>query len=294
MAMDEINAAGGINGRMLELVVEDSKCNAQDAINAYNKLTDVDGMRIILGTSCSGAMLGVAPLAEADGVVLFSGLASNPDIANAGDYIFRTQISDIEVGINTGNVLWADGIRKLATITEKTDYAEGVRRTSVAQFEKKRRRGHCRRAICIRHHGLQDTANEALRGESGRAPRSASVRIRCRRYRQAGPGAGLPGPDLWRNDHGGDDRPGRSRRRRDRSEGYHRRSRPRQREGPGSSRQLQGALQLHHSALAPGLRLRRRIHRGRVSQADQRRPECRRIPRLSVRDHLERRSWEQL
>ena len=136
MALDEINAAGGVNGRMLEFVVEDSKCNAQDAINAYNKLTDVDGMKIILGTSCSGAMLGVAPLAEADGVVLFSGLASNPDIANAGDYIFRTQISDIEVGMNTGNVLWADGIRKLATITEKTDYAEGVRRTSVAQFEK--------------------------------------------------------------------------------------------------------------------------------------------------------------
>ena len=136
MALDEINAAGGIDGRMLELVVEDSKCSAQDAITAYNKLTNVDGVKIILGTSCSGAMLGVAPLAEADGVVLFSGLASNPDIADAGDYIFRTQISDIEVGINTGNTLWADGIRKLATITEETDYAEGVRRTSVAQFEK--------------------------------------------------------------------------------------------------------------------------------------------------------------
>ena len=135
MAMDEINAAGGIDGRRLELVVEDSKCSAQDAISAYNKLTDVDGVKIILGTSCSGAMLGVAPLAEADGVVLFSGLASNPDIADAGDYIFRTQISDIEVGIRTGNVLWADGIRTLATITEETDYAEGVRRTSVAQFE---------------------------------------------------------------------------------------------------------------------------------------------------------------
>ena len=136
MALDEINAAGGIDGRMLELIVEDSKCSAQDAITAYNKLTNVDGVKIILGTSCSGAMLGVAPLAEEDGVVLFSGLASNPDIADAGDYIFRTQISDIEVGINTGNTLWADGIRKLATITEETDYAEGVRRTSVAQFEK--------------------------------------------------------------------------------------------------------------------------------------------------------------
>ena len=136
MAVDEINEAGGINGRRLELIVEDSQCSAKDAIAAYNKLTDVDGVKIILGTSCSSAMLGAAPLAEADGIVLFSGLASNPDIANAGDYIFRTQISDIQVGIDTGNVLWADGVRTLATITEATDYAEGVRRTSAAQFEK--------------------------------------------------------------------------------------------------------------------------------------------------------------
>ena len=135
LAVDEINAAGGINGRMLELIVEDSKCNAQDAITAYNKLTDVDGDKIILGTSCSGAMLGAAPLAEEDGVVLFSGLATNPDIANAGDYIFRTAMSDEQVGLDTGNLLWADGIRALATITESTDYAEGVRRTTVAQFE---------------------------------------------------------------------------------------------------------------------------------------------------------------
>ena len=137
MAVDEINAEGGIDGRMLELVVEDSKCGAQDAIAAYNKLTDVDGVKIILGTSCSSAMLGAAPLAEADGIILFSGLASNPDIANAGDYIFRTQISDIQVGVDTGNSLWADGVRNLATITETTDYAEGVRRTTVAQFEKR-------------------------------------------------------------------------------------------------------------------------------------------------------------
>ena len=137
MALDEINAAGGVNGRPIEFIVEDSKCNAQDAITAYKKLTDVDGVKIILGTSCSSAMLGAAPLAEADGVILFSGLASNPDIANAGDYIFRTQISDYQVGIDTGNVLWADGIRGLATITETTEYAEGVRRTTVAQFEKR-------------------------------------------------------------------------------------------------------------------------------------------------------------
>ena len=134
MAVDEINAAGGINGRMLELVVEDSKCSAQDAITAYNKLTDVDGVKIILGTSCSGAMLGAAPLAEADGVVMFSGLATNPDIAHAGDYIFRTSMNDLQLGIDTGNVIRADGAQRLATITETTDYAEGVRRTTAEQF----------------------------------------------------------------------------------------------------------------------------------------------------------------
>ena len=137
MAADEINAAGGINGRPLELIVEDSKCGAQDAITAYNKLTDVDGVKIILGTSCSGAMLGAAPLAEEEGVVLFSASATNPDIAEAGDYIFRTAINDNQLGIDTGNLLWADGVRKLATINETTDYAEGVRRTTVAQFEKR-------------------------------------------------------------------------------------------------------------------------------------------------------------
>ena len=137
MAVAEINDAGGINGRMIELVVEDSKCSAQDAITAYNKLTDVDGVKIILGTSCSGAMLGAAPLAEAEGVVMFSGLATNPDIAEAGDYIFRTSMNDAQLGVDTGNVLWADGIRSLATINESTDYAEGVRRASVTQFEKR-------------------------------------------------------------------------------------------------------------------------------------------------------------
>ena len=134
LAVGEINAAGGINGRMLELIAEDSKCSAQDAITAYNKLTDVDGVKIILGTSCSGAMLGAAPLAEADGVILFSGLATNPDIADAGDYIFRTSMNDLQLGIDTGNVIWADGHRRLATITEATDYAEGVRRTTAEHF----------------------------------------------------------------------------------------------------------------------------------------------------------------
>ena len=136
LAVDEINAAGGINGRMLELIVEDSKCTANDAITAYRKLTDVNGVKIILGATCSGGTLGVAPIAEKDGVVILSPSATSPDITFAGDYIFRTAINSLQVGTDIGNTLWAEDARKIVTITEATDYAEGIRRTAVAQFEK--------------------------------------------------------------------------------------------------------------------------------------------------------------
>ena len=92
-------------------------------------------MKIILGATCSGAMLGAAPLAEEDGVIMLSASATSPDIATAGDYIFRTAINDLQLGIDIGNTLWSDGVRSIATITESTDYAEGARRTAVARFE---------------------------------------------------------------------------------------------------------------------------------------------------------------
>ena len=135
MAVDDINAAGGVDGRPLKLVIEDSRCNAQDAITAYRKLTDVDEVKIILGTTCSGAMLGAAPLAEDEGVILFSASATSPDLEDAGDYIFRTAINDAKLGIDAGNAMWVDGVRNLATINENTDYAEGVIKTSVERFE---------------------------------------------------------------------------------------------------------------------------------------------------------------
>ena len=96
----------------------------------------MDGVKIILGATCSSATLGVAPLAEKEGVVLFSPSSTSPDITFAGDYIFRTAINSLQVGTDMGNTIWADGAREVATITESTDYAEGVRRTAIAQFEK--------------------------------------------------------------------------------------------------------------------------------------------------------------
>ena len=137
MAADEINEAGGIDGKRLELVVEDSKCNAQDAITAYNKLTDVENLKIILGPSCSAALLGVAPIAQQDGIILFSGLAVHPDISQAGDYIFRNAINGEKNGTGLGNLLWDDGIKTVASLSESTDYAEGARLTTAEQFQKR-------------------------------------------------------------------------------------------------------------------------------------------------------------
>ena len=135
LAVEEINAAGGINGRMLKLVIEDSKCTSTDAIAAYQRLTDVEGIKIVLGATCSGATLGVAPLAEKDGVIVLSPSSTSPDITHAGDYVFRTAISSEKAGTDVGNLLWADGVRTIVTISEATDYAEGSRRAAVAQFE---------------------------------------------------------------------------------------------------------------------------------------------------------------
>ena len=135
LAVEEINAAGGINGRMLRLVIEDSKCTANDAITAFRRLVDVEGVKIILGATCSGGTLGVAPLAEKEGVVLFSPSSTSPDITNAGDYIFRTALNSGNMGVDIANTMWADGIREIASITESTDYVEGVRRMAVERFE---------------------------------------------------------------------------------------------------------------------------------------------------------------
>ena len=135
MAAAEINAAGGVNGRMLELVEADSMCNADGARSAYRQLTADEGIKVILGTSCSGSMLTASALAEPDGVVMLSASATHPDIAQAGDYIFRTAFSSRQIGIATGNTMWADGARTLATITENTDYATGLRDVAIARFE---------------------------------------------------------------------------------------------------------------------------------------------------------------
>ncbi|MEK6874199.1 MAG: penicillin-binding protein activator [Nanoarchaeota archaeon] len=134
LTINEINAAGGVNGRPLELKLEDSKCNAKDAATAASKLINVDGVKVIFGGACSSETLGAAPIAEKSKVILISPSATSPDITKAGDYVFRTAPSDAYAGKVAADKAIALGYRKAAIIHENTDYAQGLRKVFDKSF----------------------------------------------------------------------------------------------------------------------------------------------------------------
>lgn len=137
-AVEEINSKGGINGRKLEVIYEDGKCNPKDGNAAVQKLVNVDKVKAIIGGVCSGETLGAAPIAEANKVILISPASSSPDISKAGDFIFRVYPSDAYAGIVASdyaiNVLKA---KNAALITESTDYSQGLRRVFKENFAMK-------------------------------------------------------------------------------------------------------------------------------------------------------------
>ncbi len=137
IAIEEINAKGGVNGRLLEPVYEDSKCNPKDGNSAAQKLINVDKVKVIIGGACSGETLGAAPIAEANKVVVLSPSATNPDITNAGDFIFRLAPSDAYAGVVASDYAYNDlKAKKAAIISESTDYAQGLRKVFKENFEK--------------------------------------------------------------------------------------------------------------------------------------------------------------
>ena len=269
LAVEEINAAGGINGRMLKLVIEDSKCTSTDAIAAYQRLTDVEGVKIILGATCSGATLGAAPLAEKDGVILFSPSATSPDITGAGDYIFRTAISSQKAGTDVGNLLWASGVRTIVTISEATDYAEGSRRAAVAEFERLGGQGGGGGELSLGRDRLSQSTLEAAACRRGRDVPGRARRDLRWHHHQAGPRAGLRRSHLLGSGAHGAQRPGNRRRACDGPESHCSGSRAEHFDRHGVPDEVQGPLRRRCAvALVPGLGLRRRLHRRRVPAAD--------------------------
>ncbi len=73
----------------VNVIYEDEQSDTKVAVTAFNKLTDVDGAKIIIGPVLSGSVLAVAPLAEQKKVIILSATAVAGKISDAGDYTFR-------------------------------------------------------------------------------------------------------------------------------------------------------------------------------------------------------------
>lgn len=126
LVVDEVNAAGGIGGKNVELIAEDGRCNGADSASAAQKLVNVDKVVAIIGGGCSSETLAAAPIAEAAKVVMISPISSSPAVTDAGDYIFRNYPSDGLKGKALGTFLKNAGYKKLAIIGENTDFCQGI------------------------------------------------------------------------------------------------------------------------------------------------------------------------
>jgi branched-chain amino acid transport system substrate-binding protein len=127
MAIDEINANGGINGAEVKLYAEDSEGDSQKALAAMEKLSSSDKVCAIVGPVLTGESFSVAERAQAEGIVMITPSASHKDITSVGDYIFRTTPSDGLQGEVAGKY-WYEvlGYRKLAVLYAKNDYSQGL------------------------------------------------------------------------------------------------------------------------------------------------------------------------
>ena len=128
IAIEEINNAGGIDGRPLQAIFEDGKCSGKEAATAAQKLINIDNVKIILGGACSSETLGVAPITEENKVILFSAFSTSPDITYAGDYVFRTVIPDTHPDLIGPLLPYIAENKRIAIITENSDYAIGIRK----------------------------------------------------------------------------------------------------------------------------------------------------------------------
>ena len=93
LGVESINASGGINGRRLEVIFEDSRSDARNGVSAFNKLTMVDRVPLVLG-SLTSVILAIQPEADRQGVVLINTSAVSPLINEAStDFLFNLVIN---------------------------------------------------------------------------------------------------------------------------------------------------------------------------------------------------------
>jgi len=128
MAIDEINAKGGVGGRKLKVLTEDDQSKQEEAANAVTKLISQNNVVAVLGEVASSASIAAAPICQSNKVPMISPSSTNPQVTQKGDYIFRMCFTDDYQGHSMGDyVSKALGVKRAAILTDvKSDYSQGL------------------------------------------------------------------------------------------------------------------------------------------------------------------------
>jgi branched-chain amino acid transport system substrate-binding protein len=128
LAVEEINAAGGVLGKKIKLLTEDNSSKPGESANAVNKLIAKDGVVAILGEVASSRSLEAAPICQSNKIPMISPSSTNPKVTETGDFIFRVCFIDPFQGTVMANFAMKTlKERKVAIFTDvKSDYSKGL------------------------------------------------------------------------------------------------------------------------------------------------------------------------
>ncbi len=137
IAVDEINAAGGIDGKQIELLFEDSQADPESAVSAYGKLMD-DGMDVSLGGVFSGETASITAAAVADDVLLLTPSGSADKAIEGNDKAFRVCFYDSYQGAAAANYIKDNEMATEVGVLYESDYdySVGLYEAFVAECEK--------------------------------------------------------------------------------------------------------------------------------------------------------------
>lgn len=128
LAVDEINNNGGIKGKKIHLICEDSQGDPKLGVSAMQKFATVDKVNAVLGDLFSSVTLAIAPICNNDKIVLLSPASSSPKITDAGDFIFRNCPSDVYEGTIMSNYAYDKlGYKKVAVFHINNEYGIGIK-----------------------------------------------------------------------------------------------------------------------------------------------------------------------
>lgn len=127
LAVNEINAAGGVNGMKLELNFQDDEHDAEKSVNAYNTLKDA-GMKLLVGTVTSAPCIAVSAEAAKDNMFLLTPSGSAIDAITAGDNCFRVCFTDPGQGKIAADYIVDNNLgTKVGVIYDSSDvYSSGI------------------------------------------------------------------------------------------------------------------------------------------------------------------------